>query len=399
MSLQRTVGSFTRREILKGMAFTPMAFRAATVFAGPLLSSFPSLRIDRQSGIHFADLRLTPSNPAKSPLAEITALVTPGSDGYATEKYADEIDSVLKKWSDALKASPSGLTALAVSLDESIEASTLVPSAETVLRSAHGVETVKRQFALDLARGRDRFIENLRSWLAAPLQIETAEFEIFGIEQIAGNPLTVRVDIRYDMVSTRLENRKEERIGSWQTEWFRIDSGTWKARKWQAKEETIATAKGPVFVDVTSYALGGTESYNRQLLHGADYWRTVLDGAIGLDVYGNNGVAVGDFDNDGFDDFYVCQPAGLPNRLYRNRGDGTFEDVTEKSGLGILDNTACALFADFENKGLQDLLLVCGTGPTSLSEPGKRHLPSEARRIPVCAPAARHVYSCRGCRL
>src|SRR5207249_7093318 len=75
------------------------------------------------------------------------------------------------------------------------------------------------------------------------------------------------------------------------------------------------------------------------------------------------GLAVGDIDNDGLDDLYVCQPAGLPNRLYRNRGDGTFEDITEKSGVGVLDSTACALFADFENKGLQDLLVVCGSGP------------------------------------
>jgi tetratricopeptide (TPR) repeat protein len=99
------------------------------------------------------------------------------------------------------------------------------------------------------------------------------------------------------------------------------------------------------------------------LLRGVDDWRTVLDGAVGIDIYSNNGVATGDFDNDGFDDFYVCQPAGLPNRLYRNRGDGTFEDVTEKAGVGVLDNTACALFADFDNRGLQDLLVVCGTGP------------------------------------
>ena len=96
-----------------------------------------------------------------------------------------------------------------------------------------------------------------------------------------------------------------------------------------------------------------------------------LDGACGIDVYGNNGVAVGDFDNDGFDDLYVCQPAGLPNRLYRNRGDGTFEDVTEQSGVDVLDDTACALFADFENKGVQDLLVVCGSGPLLFLNQGK----------------------------
>jgi tetratricopeptide (TPR) repeat protein len=363
MSSRPAAKSVTRRDVLKSMALMPAAFRAAPLFAGPLLPGFPSLHIDRQSGIPLADLRLAPHYPAKSPLTDIIALVTPGSDGYITEKYADEIGSVLKTWSDSLRKSPSGLTTLAESLDESIEASTLVSAADTVLRSAFGINTVKRQFKPDLARGRDRFVDSLRAWLASPVEIETAEFEIFGIEQIAGSPLAVRADIRYDIVSTRSGARKEERVGSWHTEWFRTDSSPWKARKWEVKEESIATARGPVFVDVTAHALGGTESYQRQMLHGADYWRTVLDGAIGTDVYCNNGVAVGDFDNDGFDDFYVCQPAGLPNRLYRNRGDGTFEDVTEKSGLGILDNTACAIFADFENKGLQDLLVVCGTGP------------------------------------
>ena len=54
-----------------------------------------------------------------------------------------------------------------------------------------------------------------------------------------------------------------------------------------------------------------------------------------------------------------ASPPGLPNRLYRNRGDGTFEDVTEQSGVGVLDFTACALFADFDNRGFQDLLVVC----------------------------------------
>ena len=67
-----------------------------------------------------------------------------------------------------------------------------------------------------------------------------------------------------------------------------------------------------------------------------------------------------------------ANPPDLPNRLYRNRGDGTFEDVTEKSGVGVLDFTACALFADFQNRGLQDLLVVCATGPLLFAERGRR---------------------------
>src|SRR3977135_104656 len=107
------------------------------------------------------------------------------------------------------------------------------------------------------------------------------------------------------------------------------------------------------------------------MLRGVDHWRTVLDGACGIDVYGNNGLAAGDVDNDGFDQISVCQPVGLPKRLYRNRCDGTFDDVTEKAGVGVLDATACALFADFENKGVQDLLVVGGSGPLLFLNDGR----------------------------
>ena len=344
------------------MGVAPLLLRPAPFYGSSLFG--PEQGPSSQSlAFPFSDVRLTPHYPAKSPLADVLRLVAPGSDEYVTERYAFEIETIFKKWSEAFKASVHDLSALADSLAPSIEAVSLVPAKETAVRSGYGIDVVKRQFGTDLIPGRERFLKKIQAWMAQIADVETAEFEIYGIEEIASAPLTVRLDIRYDVVAARTDGRREERVGSWRTEWSRDGSEEWKAKKWEAGEETIATAQGPVFIDVTHQTMSGAESYNRQLLRGVDDWRTVLDGATGIDIYSNNGVAAGDFDNDGFDDFYVCQPAGLPNRLYRNRGDGTFEDVTEKAGVGVLDNTACALFADFDNRGLQDLLVVCGTGP------------------------------------
>ena len=311
----------------------------------------------------FADFRFAPHYPAKSPLDDVLGRVVPGTDEYVSEKYAFEITGLLNEWGQSLKTEPPALAVAARFLDASVEARSLVPARERTLRSANGIEARRRQFSGDVVAGREQVLQEIKSYLAPMSRMETAEFEVVMIEEIAGLPKKFRVDIRYDFVGTRLDLEREERIGLWRTEWRRDDSNAWRAVRWEATEETLSRARGPIFIDITSQALGQTDSYRNQLVHGVDYWRTVLDGACGIDVYGNNGLAAGDFDGDGLDDLYICQPAGLPNRLYRNRGDGTFEDVTEKSGVGVLDSTACALFADFENKGRQDLLVVCGSGP------------------------------------
>ena len=330
--------------------------------------SFPSIRREqpgnRNVSFPFSDFRLTPHYPAKSPLDDVLSRVLPGSDEYVTEKYAFEIMRLLDEWSQALKSSPPALAVMARFLDASIGATSLTTSAqEKPLRSGNGIDVFRRGFSTNAVTGRERFLQEMKNYLSPILRLETAEFEIVSIKESAGSSPKVYVDIRYDLVGMRADNGSEERIGYWKTEWTRNESNAWRAIRWAASEETLSRARGPVFIDITSHALGQTASYRNQMLHGVDYWRTVLDGASGIDVYGNNGLAVGDLDGDGLDDLYVCQPAGLPNRLYRNRGDGTFEDVTEKAGVDVLDSTACALFADFENKGLQDLLVVCGSGP------------------------------------
>lgn len=353
----------SRRALLKRMGLSPLLLRSAPLQGLSFLFGSANSLPNQQSDFSFADARLTPHYPARSPLADILRFVVPGSDEYITERYAFEIELLLEQWSQALKTSTSDLLTLAKLLSPALEASSLIPTSESIVHSGYGIDISRRSFGASVAPGRDRFLQEVRRWLGSVSKIETAEFEIYEIKQIASNPLIVSLHIRYDIVAKRNDDRREERVGSWRTEWARNESQAWEARRWEANQETSSVVRGPVFIDITSQALKGAESYTSQMLHGVDHWRTVLDGACGIDVYGNNGVATGDFDNDGFDDFYVCQPAGLPNRLYRNRGDGTFEDVTEKAGVGVLDSTACALFADFDNKGLQDLLVVCGSGP------------------------------------
>jgi tetratricopeptide (TPR) repeat protein len=354
--------SISRRAILKNFGLTPLLLRAAPLRAFSLFGgiSAPSTGADP---FPLADVRLTPRYPTPSPLEDVFRLVAPGSDEYELEPSALEIEAILRAWGSALRSSPGDHASLAGWLDDAIQASRLSLASETKVRSGSGIDVLRRHFSADTTTGKSGFLQSLHAWLGQEVRIETAEFEIYSIEKIAGSPLALRLDIRYDVVTVRSDGRREERVGSWRTEWTRAESRPWKARTWLAEEETLCIAQSPVFIDVTERSLGAVESYKSQLLHGADYWRTVLDGAIGVDVYGNNGIAAGDFDNDGFDDLYICQPAGLPNRLYRNRGDGTFEDITEKAGVSVLDKTACALFADFQNRGRQDLLVVCGTGP------------------------------------
>ncbi|HVT60582.1 MAG TPA: CRTAC1 family protein [Thermoanaerobaculia bacterium] len=113
----------------------------------------------------------------------------------------------------------------------------------------------------------------------------------------------------------------------------------------------------PQFVDVARQA--GVDFVNR-------HYPAFLDPALpfGMIRYGPGGITAVDYDNDGFHDLFI--PDGVASKLLRNRGDGTFEDVTESAGLGGLDGVSVAVFADYDNDGWKDLFVSRTFGPNQL---------------------------------
>jgi len=291
-----------------------------------------------------------------------------GHDKFVSEKYHDQIAAILARWSSSLRQSPRGLEAIRQVLGANFSGTSPNPAESQAARSGGTLEIWQNKFAAEPSLRRDAFLQELQWGLSAFSSLLTAEFQVTSItgqsspSSVQDFSSRLQTRVRYELVGSGDKFYREQRVGHWDLEWENSDSG-FQLIKRKALQETRSRSSARIFTDITAEAFGGNSSYSSQLLHGTDHWRTILDGASGIDVYGHNGISVGDIDNDGFDDVYICQPAGLPNRLFRNRGDGTFEDVTEAAGVGVLENTACAIFADFDNDGRQDLIVVRSTGP------------------------------------
>ncbi|MDE3181501.1 MAG: VCBS repeat-containing protein, partial [Acidobacteriota bacterium] len=315
--------------------------------------SFPGMEPEQEEILFHPHYRLLPA------LDEVLKKTDPRLDIYPTEVFAAEITQILNTWRDAMMMAPPDLDPIQRSLAPAFTGSSFEAKEQLLPRSDEALEIRKRQFLPAPALLRPAFLRALKGFLGA-VRFLRVEFKIVAIRQTASG---VDTSVRYDFVDAGPGYHRQQRVGTMNLRWQPDSGSPRQVVEWRMIEETVSRSSRPMFEDITARALGANKSFGLQLARGTDYWRSVLDGASGIDVYGNYGLAVGDFDDDGWDDLYVCQPSGLPNRLFRNRGDGTFEDVTSKAGVGVLDSSPSALFADIDNDGRQDLIVVRGAGP------------------------------------
>jgi hypothetical protein len=137
-------------------------------------------------------------------------------------------------------------------------------------------------------------------------------------------------------------------------------------------------------IDAGARAATGNRLFrNDGVVNGVPHFTDVTARAgVGMTGVGM-GVAIGDVDNDGWQDLYVT--AFGSNVLYRNRGDGTFEDATARAHVDDPRWTTSAAFIDYDRDGDQDLFLA---NYVAFTRAGNKVCTDHAGARDYCPPGA-----------
>ena len=224
--------------------------------------------------------------------------------------------------------------------------------------------------------------------LTAPFQsIERIKFKIFSVDlNQDGTPRSMA----YAQITGLDENNHRlTRRARWECLWKwkdQNDDPLLSSVRISDFEETSCRAP---FVDASGAVFKDTPAYHEQFLHGMEHWAGRIEGRYGIGISGWHGMALGDVNGDGLDDLYLCEPGGLPNRLFIANPDGTVTDASETSGTNFRLQTQAALLVDLDNDGDQDLTLATTLGLIFLANDGKGVFTVKAKTlVPEAAPVA-----------
>lgn len=369
MSRRKSAPPSSRREFLKNGA--RFAGSWALAAAGlPLLARprailpEPAFRFDHVISGSGAGRRAN-----WSPLGRALERFQNDEDRIACERRFRALAPAFKQLGAVLRSGGAGLEAV---LAAGFCGGSLAPVGETILRRDAFFEVRRTEWerheATQLAV--DPFCSSLRQFLESHLPLSLSDIDCLEVtapvESSDVNQL--RTEVRFELAGRAAPGTGYARwqaVGEWEIGWGRgaSEAGGWQIVSWQPVMSLITHGPERVFADVTASAFGHDPSYAAHLIRDTNYWRTVLDSASGIDIFGNYGVSVGDADGDGQDEIYLCQPQGLPNRLYRQRAPGVFKDFAAAAGVDLLDSTSMALFADVLNRGRQDVILITESSP------------------------------------
>ena len=161
-----------------------------------------------------------------------------------------------------------------------------------------------------------------------------------------------------ERVKTSSRRRVIQVSSVWQTTWSKASPNEYQLLTAEVPATEIVTLginEPRMFYDCTDSIIGKNRCFRQQLIYGVDQWASKLPG---IDTQGNSGLSIGDINDDGLDDIYLCQPQGIANRLLIQKQDGTAIDESLKYGVNMLDESRSSLMIDLDNDGDQDLVVA-----------------------------------------
>lgn len=284
-------------------------------------------------------------------------LVDPALDaGYPAEIWAALIDGPLSALREAWAlGDPAARLATQGWIPRGLRVGELAPQElEPVLaRGAWVVERAPKPSVAELT-----LPEAFGAWRARFGADARLELELFEVDARADQALTrLRAVAGGSGGPGRLQDSAR-----WSCRWRRGEQGIELVELALESFETATLSGSALFEDVTAALLAGESDVARQLGPGLDDWRRTIPAALEPGTLGHHGLAVGDVDGDGFEDLYLCQPGGLPNRLLLHRPEGGLRDVSAAAGVDLLDHSSSALLADLDGDSNLDLLVATAKG-------------------------------------
>ncbi len=301
-----------------------------------------------------------------SELEAILAFQDAAKDGWNTEVANDQVSGQLKKLATLVFSSvpleeSRDSPKWAAVLDEAANLQALVPLATDTVFADQSISVRRAAAAEEVEFDHDdrdplQVLGELRELFSDPAHVHT-KFKVVRV-QLDGESIDTDVYFLADGSSAAGFTQVN---ATWHIGWVTQPNGLPRLSKLSISDYEQVVTKKKIFEDCTASVLGQNDSFAGQMLRSTNYWRANLQGALGVDLFGHQGMAIGDVNGDGLDDLYVCQPGGLPNRLYVQQADGTALDRSAEAHLDLLDRSRSALFLDLDNDGDQDLSVMTDT--------------------------------------
>ncbi len=290
---------------------------------------------------------------------DVAAALDPSGTGWDSEVIAasihDQLDSI-----GAFLEGKVGVEYVGAVLAHQVSFSTFTPDMDDSPGGNQSFFTVGRasvstEDESEMGHGRPGFFAELKHWksLVSGRAVET-HFKVLGVSRVGDEWHTpVRVELRCEDGPLR-----EWILAMWDCRW-EVGPEVPQLLELEVATYVSSRSESPLFEDVTHSVLGGT-GVLQQLLPSIPYWRERIDSYLGVGVLGHHGISVTDINGDGLEDVYICQPGGLPNRLFVRQAAGGYLERSAQAGVDVLDSCASSLFVDLDGDADPDLLLAVG---------------------------------------